>query len=79
MLRPLDRHATGLLRALILALLLASGLTERFLGGASRPRCVAAPVVEAVQKARPRSSISKDARRSVPNRWNRRAAIRSAK
>ena len=53
MLRPLDRHATGLLRALILALLLASGLTEAFSPPAIASSLRRTPVVEAVQKARP--------------------------
>jgi serine protease Do len=53
MLRPLDRHATGLLRALILVLLLASGLTGAFSRPAIASSLRRSPVVEATRKARP--------------------------
>ena len=53
MLRPLDRHANGLLRAMILALCLTSGLTGAFVPAAQASSQRRSAIVEAVQKARP--------------------------
>jgi serine protease Do len=53
MLRPLDRHATDLLRALIFALLLTSGVAACFSQAAIASSLRRSPVVEAVQKVRP--------------------------
>ncbi len=53
MLRPLDRHATGLLRAMILALCLTSGLAGAFGAAAQASSLRRSAIVEAVQKARP--------------------------
>jgi serine protease Do len=53
MLRPLDRHATGLPRALMLALFLASGWTLTSHQAAPASSLRRSAVVEAVQKARP--------------------------